>query len=97
LVGGEAEPAFFGYLAVVDPDGEFAAGAFDEFGVDTEFFFDSGRRTEGPGSIGPSDRAEADSHFTHSSLVTFRGRKSQTTRLPEVASELAREQQRVGA
>jgi len=97
LVGGEAEPAFLGYLAVAEPDGEFAAGAFDEFGVDAEFFFDRGRRTEGPGSVCRSDRAEADSHFTHSSLVTFRGGKSQTTRLPEVASELAREQQRVGA
>jgi hypothetical protein len=86
-----------GYLAVVDPDGEFAAGAFDEFGVDAEFFFDRGRHTEGPGSVCRSDRAEADSHFTHSSLVTFRGGKSQTTRLPDVASELAREQQRVGA
>ena len=34
LVGGEAEPAFLGYFLVVHPDGEFAAVAFDQFGVE---------------------------------------------------------------
>ena len=65
LVGGEAEPAFLGDFSVAHPDGEFAAVAFDQFGVEPEFFFDRGRRTEGPGSVSHSDRAEADAHGFH--------------------------------
>ena len=65
MVGGEAEPAFLGDFLVAHPDGEFAAVAFDQFGVEPEFFFDRGRRTEGPGSVSHSDRAEADAHAVH--------------------------------
>jgi hypothetical protein len=72
LVGGEAEPAFLGDFSVADPDGEFAAVAFDQFGVEPEFFFDRGRRTEGPGSVSHSNRAEAYAHFVHRKVVTFR-------------------------
>ncbi len=35
LVAWEADPAFFGDLSIADPDSEFAATAFDQFGIDT--------------------------------------------------------------
>ncbi|MEO8574733.1 MAG: hypothetical protein ABI481_12250 [Pyrinomonadaceae bacterium] len=68
FVGGKADPAFFGDSLVADPDGEFAAAAFDQFDVNTERIFDSGRRTGGPWSIRSSDLTETNHYFIHNFL-----------------------------
>ena len=80
LVGRETDPALLRYLAAADPDGEFTAVAFDQVGVEIELQFDRGRRTEGPRSIGRSNRAEADAYVGHVLLVAFCATGSQFCR-----------------
>jgi hypothetical protein len=54
---------------VSDPDGEFAAAAFDQLDVDSESLFDGGRRTGGTWPVGRSDLAETNSYFTHGWII----------------------------
>ena len=72
LVAWEADPAFFGGLLIVDPDGEFAPPAFDQFGVDSQSVFEGGHHTGGTWPVRRSDFAKTNSHFTHGLDYTTR-------------------------
>ena len=73
IVVGKEDPAFLGDFLISDPDGEFTAAAFDQFDIDSQSVFDSGRHTGGTWLVRRSDLTKTNSHFTHGVNYTTLG------------------------
>lgn len=71
LVRRKHYPAFLSDHFIAYPDGKFASFAFDQIGLDTEFFFDFRCRPDSAWTIRRSDFAKPDSHIFHNFNLQF--------------------------